>query len=180
MHTDWRVIEIGGGANPCQRSDVITNYNHKENQQDKRLKVLKSAKMYVMDVQDMSKFKDKEFDYSICVQVLEHVDDPIKACKEIMRISKHGYIETPSQLCEQLIGWPFHKWLVMVSHKNPKKLVFIKKSKQDYKRMDDFFWRMFYKQNPNRVAFQNIINSNSDQWIVKFHWIGDFEVEVIQ
>jgi len=39
-------------------------------------------------------FADKEFDYVICNQVLEHSDDPAQFLREVMRVGKAGYIET--------------------------------------------------------------------------------------
>ncbi len=42
-------------------------------------------------------FADKEFDFVYCSHVLEHTTDPQKACKELMRIAKRGYIETPTK-----------------------------------------------------------------------------------
>jgi len=35
-------------------------------------------------------FPDKSFDFVYCAHVLEHVDDPIRACREIMRVGKRG------------------------------------------------------------------------------------------
>jgi len=32
--------------------------------------------------------------------------------KEIARVGKRGYIETPNEIREILFGWPFHKWIV--------------------------------------------------------------------
>lgn len=176
---DWRVLEIGGGANPCPRADVITNYQQSKNQRSSKIKQVDSAEMLELDMQDMSVFKDKEFDYSICVQTIEHVDNPAKACKEIIRVSKRGYIETPSSLCENLIGWPFHKWLVCIAHDDPSKLVFTRKGSIHHKRMGDFFWDMFYKDNPNRAAFQRVVKKYSDLWITKFHWEEVFQCEVL-
>ena len=39
-------------------------------------------------------------------QVLEHVDDPAAACREIMRVSKRGYIELPEPIVELGYGYP--------------------------------------------------------------------------
>ena len=42
-------------------------------------------------------FGEKEFDFVYCSHVLEHSANPEKACKELMRIAKRGYIETPTR-----------------------------------------------------------------------------------
>ena len=173
----WNVIEIGGGSNPCERANVITNYESEENQQGKKIKHIDSARMINhVNVEDLSMFNNKSFDYSICVQTLEHVDSPLKACNELMRISKAGYIETPSELCEQLIGFPFHKWLIRIDTTDNNKLIFTKK--ENYSRMDDFFFNMFYKDNPARQEFINVLKKYYKQWIVCFEWNNSFKVEV--
>ena len=42
-------------------------------------------------------FEDKEFDFIYCSHVLEHAEHPEKACLEIMRVAKRGYIEAPTK-----------------------------------------------------------------------------------
>lgn len=41
-------------------------------------------------------FGDGEFDFLYCSHVLEHSPDPAKACAEIVRVARRGYIETPT------------------------------------------------------------------------------------
>lgn len=68
-------------------------------------------------------FEDKQFDFTICSHLLEDVRDPLFVCSEIMRVSKAGYIETPSRLYEQCLGvvrdeiagCSHHRWLVQYS-----------------------------------------------------------------
>jgi hypothetical protein len=52
--------------------------------------------------------------------LLEDVRDPIWVCSELLRVSKAGYIEVPSRVCEQSLGvenprhagYYHHRWLV--------------------------------------------------------------------
>lgn len=45
-----------------------------------------------VDITDLSKFKSNSFDVVVSDQVLEHVPDPFKACREIHRVlKKEGY-----------------------------------------------------------------------------------------
>lgn len=65
-------------------------------------------------------FPDRHFDFSICSHTLEDVRDPLGVCAELMRVSKRGYIETPSRLLETcrgvespaFAGLSHHRWLV--------------------------------------------------------------------
>jgi ubiquinone/menaquinone biosynthesis C-methylase UbiE len=45
-------------------------------------------------------YENKEFDFVYCRHVIEDLWNPVHALKEISRIAKEGYIETPSALCE--------------------------------------------------------------------------------
>jgi SAM-dependent methyltransferase len=58
-------------------------------------------------------FRDKEFDFAICSHAIEHVEDPAKACAEMIRIAKAGLITAPSHFADLLFGRPYHRWLVM-------------------------------------------------------------------
>ena len=58
-------------------------------------------------------FKDKEFDYAISNQVLEHVDNPLSFISEIQRVARQGYIETPSLIGEYLFPKKSHKWVIL-------------------------------------------------------------------
>ena len=58
-------------------------------------------------------FKDKDFDYVICAQVLEHVDDPIALVNELQRTATRGYLEVPSFIGESLFPKKSHKWVCL-------------------------------------------------------------------
>lgn len=63
-------------------------------------------------------YPDKMFDFVVCSHTLEDVRDPLRVCGELIRVGKAGYIETPSRLVEQTVGFlgqvgaPHHRWLV--------------------------------------------------------------------
>lgn len=96
------MLEIGPGHNPTYRSNVIaekfidTNYHRCGD-----VKIYPHQTFVHADGENLP-FKDKEFDYVICNQVLEHVEHPEAFIKELCRIARRGYIETPSLLGEYL------------------------------------------------------------------------------
>lgn len=74
-------------------------------------------------------FPDKYFEFSFCSHVLEDVRDPVAVLREISRVSRAGYIETPSRAREIFVparhprlsawlgrrspvGFPRHRWYV--------------------------------------------------------------------
>lgn len=121
-----RVLEIGSGHNPSYRSNVIvekfveSNYHRSGN-----VKLYPHQTFVNADGEDLP-FKDKEFDYVICNQVLEHVNDPVKFINEQCRVAKRGYMETPSLIGELLFPKASHKWVVL---EIDEKLVLYEKSR---------------------------------------------------
>jgi ubiquinone/menaquinone biosynthesis C-methylase UbiE len=45
-------------------------------------------------------YEDKEFDFVYCRHVLEDLIYPFRVIKEMQRVAKAGYIETPSPMAE--------------------------------------------------------------------------------
>ncbi len=45
-------------------------------------------------------YPDKYFDFVFCSNLLEDVRDPLAVCRELVRVAKAGYVETPSRLRE--------------------------------------------------------------------------------
>ena len=79
---------------------------------------------YCCPMEDMSCFQDKEFDYVRCHHVIEHVEDPKKACTELIRIGKSGLISFPPPQAEMCYGRKDHNWHVFVDRH---RLVFVPK-----------------------------------------------------
>ncbi len=73
-------------------------------------------------------FDDKFFDVSLSRHMIEHVENPIVACKEIMRVSQSGVIICPNVFAEYIFGRTYHKWFVQ---KRGNTLVFIEKNENE-------------------------------------------------
>ena len=86
-------IDLGCGPKPQKDYDAyIDVYMHKNvlNNPEESNRFVKTP------MEDLSMFKDKEFDYAYCHHVIEHVQDPGKACAEMVRIAKSGTLWFPS------------------------------------------------------------------------------------
>jgi len=110
------VVEIGSGSNPNPRSNVLVELEDDGYHRDfEKLKIMSHQRIVWGDIcKGIPEFIDKQFDFSYCVHVLEHVQYPEAACKELMRISKSGYLETPGPFLEKVWNFKFHKWYVDV------------------------------------------------------------------
>ncbi len=55
---------------------------------------------------------DKFFDFSVCSHLLEDVRDPVAVCRELVRVSKRGYIEVPSREREIFCKARLARWKI--------------------------------------------------------------------
>ena len=108
-------MDIGSGHNPHPRANVLLDKHLKDNTErsGKPLKMDKGKDFIEGDAESMP-FENKEFDYIIASHIAEHVNNPEKFCKELMRVARRGYIETPSRFAEILFDEPYHKWYVYI------------------------------------------------------------------
>lgn len=132
LPVEARVLEVGGGSDPHPAANVIvekymTDNTHRVGQSDlvkegvcsimdaegKEIGTERYAPEIVQaDVVDMP-FNDGEFDFVICKDVLEHVDDIQAAARELSRVAKAGFVDVPKVTSEML--WPqkpgVHLWV---------------------------------------------------------------------
>jgi SAM-dependent methyltransferase len=139
-----RVLEIGPGADPFHRSDVLLELRLPDEEDyakqfghDRKLQTDKPVVFY--DGHEFP-FKDKEFDYVICSHVLEHVPDVPQFLTEVFRVAKGGYFEYPLITYEYMHNIGAHlnyvKW-------NGEVLYYLKKDQtplNEFKPVQEFFF----------------------------------------
>ena len=107
-----RVLEIGPGGSPHSRSDVFLEMKFsdeaEESVQRSHCEPLKTEKPVFYYDGTTFPFSDNEFDYIICAQVLEHVNDVELFLKELQRVGRKGYIEFPTIYYDYLYDMPTH------------------------------------------------------------------------
>ena len=121
-------------------------------------------------------FRNKCFDFVYCCHVLEHTDNPLKACAEIMRVGKRGYIETPTMGKDALFmsAGDVHKWHVVAIGRN---LCFFEYSQRQANGIRSTAWQDLILSkwyHPLQKAFYN----NQDFFNVMFTWCDSFDVFV--
>jgi len=158
---DW-VLEIGGGQNPFIRSDVLADKFLSDNT-ERAGSLIVDRPIVICDAHYLP-FVDASFDYVFCSQILEHLEKPEQFFKEIARIGKRGYIETPNEIRERLFGWPFHKWLV---DKDENGLVLRKND------VDQVFGLFFHKLQLINYEFAKFCSSSFDLLNICYEWHGE-------
>ena len=164
------VLEIGSGNNPNPRSDILCDrYIHDNNQRAGEFAAVIDRPLVVADGYRLP-FKDKTFDYVICSHILEHMEDPQKFIKEVMRVGNAGYIEVPSALSERVFGWDFHLWYC---EKDGNRLVLRKK--QEGEQFNGFFHRLIAQT----IWFRRFFEDYDAVWYVRMEWKNRVNMHVV-
>lgn len=183
------VLDIGSGENPFPSATTITDLYPNDNIHREGLDMVKDDRLFAnLDVQSMPLVANKSFDFVYCSHVLEHVNNPEKACQELMRVGKRGYIETPSRLNEILFGHKTHRWIIEIINNT----LFFQKLK-DWEAMHILskdMWKIWgammlneEPKNPVEAIFYKLehMRINYPQsFYTMFQWKDSFEFKVIE
>jgi SAM-dependent methyltransferase len=173
-----RVLDIGSGGYPFFHASVLVDRFPKASPHRYEPLVRQGKPLVVADI-DRLPFEDKCFDFVYCSHLLEHVDHPVQACAEIMRVGRRGYIETPTMGKDVLFAWTAgvrHKWHVVSRGRH---LCFFEYSVRELVGIRSSAWRdlIFDKwEHPLQVAF----SENQDVFNVMFPWCDSFAIFVFR
>jgi len=161
------VLEIGSGDNPNPRSDVLCDRFIGDNT-ERGGNIVIDRPLVVADAHHLP-FREGAFAYTICSHILEHMDDPRQFAAELMRVSKGGYIQSPSEIAERLFHWSFHRWYVNLV--GDRLVLTPKEPAEPFGELFDYL----YEYNPAYYFFQR---SMPDLFWVEREWHGAVDVEV--
>lgn len=137
---DMLVVDIGSGAHPNPRADVLVDRDLTDNRHRAGHPLSLDGRPLVCADVNALPFRDGAVDFAIISHLAEHVDDPAAMCAEVSRAAVAGYIETPSPLCDKLLHEDYHIWRVGESDGE---LHF--EAKNEHSRMWPAFTDRFYK-----------------------------------
>ena len=123
------VVDIGGWAQPFTRANYVVDLMPYETRGvfgrigPERECFSKDTWLHVDLCTNALPFADKSVDFIICSHTLEDLRDPIRVCREMVRVAKRGYIEVPSRRMETIWnlehrgypGYYHHHWLVEIA-----------------------------------------------------------------
>jgi SAM-dependent methyltransferase len=170
-----RVLDIGSGGDPFPHATFLVD-RFIEPTAHRYGSIVQDGKPLVSaDIHHLP-FRDKTFDFVYCAHILEHVDDPLKACGEIMRIGKRGYLETPTMGEDILFAWAAerHKWHVVGI---ASALCFFEYTPRQLEGIGSTAWEdviMGKRYHPLQQAYFE----NRDIFDVMFPWVESFTVYV--
>ncbi len=170
-----RVLEIGPGADPHPRSDVLLEMSFDDpTEYEKQFghdRALATDKTVVFYDGRIFPFADKEFDYVICSHVLEHVPDPDLFLAEIFRVGKRGYFEYPLVYYEYMHNIDAH--LNYLKFVNGRLCYMMKRDTP----IDLFRPIQAFFLDALRKGYTRSINDMIDHLIEGFEWDAPFPIE---
>ncbi len=163
------VLEVGSGINHFQRGNVFIDNIASP-------KVAKE-RMVLSDVAEHPlPFPDKKFDFVYCRHVLEDMYNPFVTMREMQRVGKAGYIETPSPIVEccrgvdvyspPYRGFAHHRWLIYVGDDG--KLTFLPK-----------FNVIEHMNMPDDVLIKSL-RHNAGYWNTTYFWDNTIDYDLVE
>ena len=171
-----KVLDVGCGARPFPLATHLADLSLTNNSGRFGLPIPPSnLPVYECSVESLP-FDNSDFDFVYCAHVLEHVKDPVAACRELVRVGKRGYIECPRSWTEYVFHAPDHRWLV--DHEQ-NCLIFREKLEEEKRDFLGIQYSIFsWLRDP---GFRNYWNSREIRAVrnVEFYWEGKFNFLVI-
>lgn len=137
---NWIVLDIGSGHNPHVRANILVDSSIDKtiHRTEASIKIPRGIDFIMGDCHFLP-FKDKSFDFVIASHIAEHVDNPELFCKELFRVGKRGFIETPGITSDILLNELYHSWRVFTMWNT---IYFLKKCR--FTPIWDIFYQIFY------------------------------------
>ncbi len=168
MKSSDLVLDVGSGSSPHPAADVLLEryldpkHRYSAMVVDRPTVLADACKM---------PFPDKAFDFVIAFHVLEHVPNPASFLRELQRVGKAGYIETPNALFERLVPYDVH--LLEVMEVNEKLII----NKKSAAKPDHFLNELeLVKHSPK---WNRLFYGNPDLFHVRYLWQDEINFEVL-
>ncbi len=171
------VLDIGSGPAPFPHATSLCDLYTEDTVHRRGNIRTDNLPFVVADVHELP-FEDQSFDFVYCAHVLEHVDDPISACKEIMRVGKKGYLETPNFMKDMLFcqtAKMHHLWHTVGMGRS---LFFFEFTRRETRGVRNRWWNdMIFGKSHHPL--QDVFMKNQDVFNTMFLWDGGFDVCVV-
>ncbi len=177
-----KVLDIGSGHHPLKMATHLADVAVEDDNYGRAgvpFKYLDNKPVYECNVEKMP-FGDKEFDFVYCSHVLEHAANPDRACNELMRIAKRGYIETPAPHKDMMMDTAKlsnHLWAVELREST---LVFTQYSKEQAQGLGSNILLEMHcsPQTEREKAFSALIYLRPELFNTMLLWNDSFEFQI--
>ena len=164
-----RVLDVGSGGYPFPHATHLADLYMSGTSHRSEPLCRGTLPLQQCDLERLP-YADHTFDFVYCSHVLEHVKDPAKACEELMRVGKRGYIETPTRLSDVMFNFTrlrdHHKWHVSCVGGA---LIFMPWEERERRdtQINEFFLMAHSKY---KNAFQELLHGHRDLFVNMLLW----------
>nr|WP_321404157.1 class I SAM-dependent methyltransferase [uncultured Desulfobacter sp.] len=168
---DSLVLDVGSGGNPYPRANVLLD-GYEDTIERYHSALVKDRPIVLGKIEKLP-FKDKTFDFVIASHVLEHSTDPEAFLRELMRVGKAGYIETPDAFFERINPFRFHR-LEVFEDQNTIQLF----RKASWK-CDPELVELYEKKLKQDKHFSRFLSVFPEPFYMRFYWEGDIKYRIL-
>lgn len=168
-----KVLDIGSGSYPFPYATHLADLYEGDTTHRVEPLLKQGLPFEKCDIERLP-YRSREFDFVYCSHVLEHVKDPGRACEEIMRVGRRGYIETPTRLSDIMLNFTrlkdHHRWHVNLLKNS---LIFMEWSPHERRDtgVNEFYCMLHSKyKNP----FQTLVREQRDLFVNMLLWEEKF------
>jgi SAM-dependent methyltransferase len=162
------VLDIGAGGWPFKRANHLADKFPDVTTHRVEAMVRDNRPFFEVDLEHLS-FGDHSYDFVFCSHVLEHLDSPGQAIRELMRVGRRGYIEVPTRLSDTMFNFTrlpnHHRWHGMALGDT---LVLVEWNDWERRDLGNHFFDTLHS--PYKNAFQDFFERNRDLFFASFHW----------
>lgn len=162
------VLDVGSGGFPFKRADHLADRYPDQTTHRMEAMVRDARPFFEVDLQGLP-FGDKTYDFVFCSHVLEHLDHPGQAIRELMRVGRRGYIEVPTRLSDVMFDFTrlpdHHRWHGLVLGET---LVLVEWNDAERRELGSEFFNALHSE--YRSPFQDFFERNRDLFFASFHW----------
>lgn len=164
------VLEVGSGGSPYFRANVLIDAYAET--RERHWAPFITDRPSVLGMGEALPFRDKCFDFVIASHVLEHSAEPESFLRELQRVARAGYIETPDGFMERINPYWDHRSEVTV---RDGVLVVIKKSSW----CPDPELVELYEERAKGLIAGSVITSNPFTFHTRFYWTDQIPYRVV-
>lgn len=177
INPDDLVLDIGFGGFPFNRANHLADrYPGKTSHRMEKI-AIDQRPFAQVDIENLP-YDKKAYDFVFCSHVLEHLNNPGKAIREIVRIGNRGYIELPTRLSDIMFNFTrlpdHHRWHGLVQDKT---LMLIEWSDWERRDLGNQYFDLLHSEYKN--GFQEFFEKNRDLFFASYHWDGEIDFLVI-
>jgi SAM-dependent methyltransferase len=171
------VLDVGSGGWPFKRANHLADKFPEDTTHRFESFVKDDRPFFEADLEALP-FKDKTYDFVFCSHVLEHLDNPGQAIRELNRVAKRGYVEVPTRLSDVMFNFTrlpnHHRWH---SLRQGQTLILVEWDQQERRDLGNHFFEALHSGFTNE--FQSFFERNRSLFFTSIHWQDRLEFAVM-